>query len=661
MSIFQPTDISGTFAWYKAHSISMSASGNVTFWEDSSGSGNHLVFVFPSSNTTCPVFVPNILNGYPIVRFDGTNDHLAATGNYFSRLPPSSLTSFLVYKTNNPLVEQVVFANDNDDGGSPGNGARNNFIIGINNSNNRSGVFFSWGKENQPAVWTFSSTGVRNDTSWYLRSDRWRLDNNIFTWSFNGVDRNTGVTSMSQSINNRLRVGCTVSQSVPTNFFNGDLAEVVAYSRRLNESEVSQVHQYLIDKYNLFNASATTLFMWSTENSGLYKTMPAYLDASNDFTNSIPLYISSFLLNGSGIDLFIPGSVESKSMPLYLESMGEYISGISLYTGSSDVLTSGFNIYISGYPSVHVSDIPFYIGSAENFGSGINFYTNSATLSPSSIPLYTNYAVIHQTGTTLLIPGQLNYINSTLFIHGYNVESSGKSLFISANSSTPNVVDLYINGKLDLGVTLPLFVKQIPAPTSTISSPLFIYASTPGSSGLYNFSPLYMHADGTSQFLPLFVGNTSNDYPSSGVYMPLFIKSPEEYSINGSLIDLILYNNASITGRMMKMYIRGNGVMDGASIYQENMNLFLKQNQGIDQGINMFINAGIPVNTGLPIYAQGVYNYTSSTDLVIYNDGLSAGQNLYIQGAYFSNSGIGLTTQGKDVPDKNIVLYINGY
>ena len=694
MPIFQPTDVSGLFAWYKAHSLSLSMSGVVTNWQDSSGSGNHLSFILPSSNTTCPVYVPAQLNGYPVIRFDGSNDYLAGTGSYFGTLAPSSLTAFIVYKSNSN-IKQAIFYNDNDDAGSPTVGAKNNFLLGINDAGNTSGFYYGWGKDKGVTIYTTSSTGIKNTLfQWSVRSDRWRTTDDRFVWGLNGISL-TGAytTSMSQSINNRLRVGATVVTSSPTDFFNGDIAEIAAYSRRLNETEVDQVTNYLLYKYNIPNTSPVPLFMWTTDNgssSGLYNTVPLYsysintqssgvnlytisavnyatgvplftsasasyvsgkplyISASTPYNTGTSLYIGSATINNTGVNLYVPGGLESKSLLLYVYGYTTQQSGMRLYTGSSTTAVSGFSIYMTGYPTTHISTIPLYIGSSQTYPTGIPSYISAATTSASAFPLYTSAKMITEDGPTLFIPGQTEYLKHSLYVYGKETISTGIPFFTAASVSNTNTVQLYIGGKTEEHNQLGLFVKQLPPGTSTKSLALFITASSPGSSGLYNVSPLYLYGYGIAESMPLFISNGEDYHAPTGLLsMPLFLKAPNLASGIDNYTSLVVYNNATITGKMTKLYVRGDGVMDGASIYNGNMNLFLKANDGSEKGVSLYIQNNTNITSGVPFYVAGVYNYSS-------------GISLNVKGLTNYGSGILLSLTGKESFVSGLSLYING-
>lgn len=92
---FEPTEISGIKGWWKADSISQADGSSVSAWLDSSGNEAHM---YQSSASAQPTLQTNELNGYPVVRFDGTNDFMNLTA------------PFDVQPTNRQGVNSCVFS-----------------------------------------------------------------------------------------------------------------------------------------------------------------------------------------------------------------------------------------------------------------------------------------------------------------------------------------------------------------------------------------------------------------------------------------------------------------------------------------------------------------------------------------------------------------------
>lgn len=85
---FVPTDIAGCKLWYNADSLVLNDTDPVSTWIDSSGNGNNAT----GSGTARPLYRTNIVNGKPVVRFDGSNDILT-TSYVFA----SAYTLFVAY------------------------------------------------------------------------------------------------------------------------------------------------------------------------------------------------------------------------------------------------------------------------------------------------------------------------------------------------------------------------------------------------------------------------------------------------------------------------------------------------------------------------------------------------------------------------------------
>ncbi len=73
---FNPASIAGLQWWLKADSLSLNDADPVASWSDSSGNG---YTASQGIGANQPIYKTNILNGLPIVRFDGTNDKLTTS------------------------------------------------------------------------------------------------------------------------------------------------------------------------------------------------------------------------------------------------------------------------------------------------------------------------------------------------------------------------------------------------------------------------------------------------------------------------------------------------------------------------------------------------------------------------------------------------------
>lgn len=68
-----PDAITGLQAWYKAETIAQADATAVSAWNDSTANGRNLT---QATGTSQPLYQTAIVNGLPVVRFDGVNDFM---------------------------------------------------------------------------------------------------------------------------------------------------------------------------------------------------------------------------------------------------------------------------------------------------------------------------------------------------------------------------------------------------------------------------------------------------------------------------------------------------------------------------------------------------------------------------------------------------------
>jgi len=91
----QPFNKSDLMLWLRADSNLISVGKNVDIWNDCSGNKNNII---QTSTSSQPLYTSNILNGLPIVRFDGSNDYLF--GGDICNISPLGISIFIVGKCN---------------------------------------------------------------------------------------------------------------------------------------------------------------------------------------------------------------------------------------------------------------------------------------------------------------------------------------------------------------------------------------------------------------------------------------------------------------------------------------------------------------------------------------------------------------------------------
>lgn len=232
-----PDVVSGLSQWLKADdglytdtglTTPVSADGDaVAGWQDKSGNGRHMT---QSTSGSRPLYKINIVNGKPVVRFDGTDDVLA--GANLSAL--SAAEAFIVVKTGQadpPAAGAGTglwhYGTDTQASHYP---FSNSNIYDNFGTNSRKTV-----GDPTPSLATFRLYNVMSKSgTWTARLD----GTQIYTVASNTV-----------GFRSSCELGNGLSGAGPT--FNGDIAEVIVYSAELSGSDRDIVEAYIASKYGL--------------------------------------------------------------------------------------------------------------------------------------------------------------------------------------------------------------------------------------------------------------------------------------------------------------------------------------------------------------------------------------------------------------------------
>ena len=223
----------GMTLWLRADAGVTQSGGKVSAWATQS---TNSVPVTQATADSQPAYVASGVNGRPVLRFDGTNDHLA-----FTNLPVNGLTGITVF---------VVAANTaNQD---PTTHA------------NASAIYWdetaSWGtlyvSPYQTKVKYRFGTGQANNLPTYTRTNS--IGSNFSITAavhsgttealyVNGTQVHTG-TGKTSAIANCKDSGF-LGRGYNSTYYTGDIAEIVVYNRALTAQEIQTVQSYLNTKY----------------------------------------------------------------------------------------------------------------------------------------------------------------------------------------------------------------------------------------------------------------------------------------------------------------------------------------------------------------------------------------------------------------------------
>ncbi|MEG4104357.1 DUF4347 domain-containing protein [Microcoleus sp. Pol17_C1] len=245
------TGTSNLKLWLKANAITTAANGApIGIWADNSGNS---INATQNNAANQPTYITNVLNGQPVVRFDGSNDQLA-----FNRIIQNDFSIIAVFRTTQSagsgtpwylgagLVDAEVPGVTDDLGLSLIAGQ---LATGIGNPDR-----------------TLNSSSGFNDGNGHIANFQRVVTSGAFSQFVDGTSTgNTIGGTNSLTAPSRIVLG---SLQTNINYFQGDIAEVGIYSKSLNGAERTLIDNYLAAKYNI--AISNDKYIGDTAANGNY-------------------------------------------------------------------------------------------------------------------------------------------------------------------------------------------------------------------------------------------------------------------------------------------------------------------------------------------------------------------------------------------------------
>ena len=226
-SSFLPSDLANQVAWFKADSITANDGDAVTTWSDSFSTAHD---VTQPTSTKRPVYKTSIVNGKPVLRFDGTDDLLRSASAFtFSGTTASIFVVSTGSSTANGNAVNI------DDGGTT--------FYEFRVDSTTSLAFRPFNTSSATCEGTKSQSGT------------WRLMAGIKDAS-NSTAYANGVAGTPTACSGTQRSGSTKIQvgefGLGFQFFGGDIAEIIIYDTALNSTDRQKVETYLNAKYAIY-------------------------------------------------------------------------------------------------------------------------------------------------------------------------------------------------------------------------------------------------------------------------------------------------------------------------------------------------------------------------------------------------------------------------
>ena len=471
---FSPTQIGGCALWLDAaDSASVIRTGvNVTAWNDKSGNARHMS---NATLSTTPTYNPIGFNNLPTISFSPTIfNFLQNTSFNFNSVP--SLTLFIiVQRISNTQAYQRFFSAATTIGGLD-QSSTTAFNLNTSAANDgvlfeRNGVYTTKATLNtlNPSMIELIINGTSTNIDLFLANNNYIYTNGSLgtssTGSANGNNFNlvhvrlgNAATAVSLGVNEQLQ---------------GNISEVVMFSRTLNLNEFRQVEGYLAWKWNLqtnlptthpyfYNPMIPNLILsaplanpLTTTNTTLVTLNPTQIGGCSLWLDAADS--ASVIRTGSAVTAWNDKSGNGKNVtatgtPTYVaNSLGglnaiNFATSASYFTTPSFALSSNGSVtmfFIYNFVSAVVGNTDFFIGSV---------YTNFDILIETSrfdnLQVYlgglSGASLNPKRGVPYIYTVNYNYNTNTLniFANGSNVGSTTRN---TNNLATPDIYRLGFN------------------------------------------------------------------------------------------------------------------------------------------------------------------------------------------------------------------------
>ena len=221
-----PNELSTTvFRWYKASQITGLSDGDpVSQWDDESANADHAV---QATGANQPIYKTGILNGHPVVRFDGSNDYLTLSNILDAT---SAVAHFFAVAIHNGTGIANILSNRVDGSSSGG------WFLGYQD----------------PSTPRYGHNGVGTVT--YAATDQF----NIIEVQRNGTDVTIGIngslgtpTTLSYTVAGSSATKLGVLDADGNRALNGDIAENVIYAALLSAADRLDLISHFKAKYGI--------------------------------------------------------------------------------------------------------------------------------------------------------------------------------------------------------------------------------------------------------------------------------------------------------------------------------------------------------------------------------------------------------------------------
>ena len=322
-----PVPRNGLSLWLKSDFGPILSGTKVTQWSDLSGGAN-ANDAFQSTNTKRPTLAAGAINGYPAVNFNGTSQYLNLS-NGLSELT-SGFACFAVMKPSNATIATLF---------TTGNSGPSDLVS--LQTNNTQAQFNAWNSTSSSSLAT--GTGA-------LSLNKFQALDVVHNGAGSASIVVNNVSVASGTVQNLLNTSRTQNyigtDNTITNWWKGQLAELLVYSRTVATSERAAIEAYLSSRYQFSTAIATPKPVLSVATSTL--TGPTQVAISALANASV-----YFTLDGSTPD---PATSQIYQKPINIY-YSQTLKAIAVANGiKSGGTTAAYNLNAAQWPAPSAID-----------------------------------------------------------------------------------------------------------------------------------------------------------------------------------------------------------------------------------------------------------------------------------------------------------------
>ena len=238
------TDQPKNALWLDASSLGLTNGNTLASWTDRSG--HNLMFTTTTNSPNAPEFAASVINGRPVVRFDGSNSERLVLPS-FDGMPTTAISTFIVIKEKSlepdgsALLSYAVSGSDNE------------YML-FNSNNNSVGTLKTHINGSQNAGQQQGSGTLAEGFN--IFTTQWRSSDGRAIHRLQGTATSSVIHDASPiSSGGTMAIGGDQDQ-VDGNYatdqdLDGDIAEVIMYNSYLNDAQVTITENYLSAKYGI--------------------------------------------------------------------------------------------------------------------------------------------------------------------------------------------------------------------------------------------------------------------------------------------------------------------------------------------------------------------------------------------------------------------------